>query len=210
MEEKDWEDEIKIANQVFQKLRKKDLGSGSGLRGTPLYIAFMHSSDGPKILEINSRPGDPEIITILPTLKYDLVDVCFNMIDGNLQQSMSSLFEKKASVLTYAVPLTYGGYRTKFTGKNIINLDAVYKLKEKFGDTIRIYPGAIEIRDRKVYSLQSRALGILGIGDSIQEAREISLSGMQSIDGPLWNRWDIASEGHIQSSINHMKNLRCR
>ena len=50
----------------------------------PLYLAFMHTAGGPKILEDNSRPGDPEIINILPVLKDDFVDVCFRMVEGTL------------------------------------------------------------------------------------------------------------------------------
>ena len=41
----------------------------------------MHSSQGPKVLEINSRGGDPEIQTIMPLLKDDFVDICYKMIE---------------------------------------------------------------------------------------------------------------------------------
>ncbi len=77
------EHELVLATKIFEKWRTK-VKDDSALRGIPLYLAFMHTGDGIKVLENNSRPGDPEIINILPILKEDFVDVCFKILDGNL------------------------------------------------------------------------------------------------------------------------------
>jgi len=77
----DREKEIEIMNKIFKKLKGK--GSNLGLRGIPFYGAFIHTSRGPKILENNSRPGDPEIQNLLPILKDDFVDVCFKILAEN-------------------------------------------------------------------------------------------------------------------------------
>lgn len=200
----DKDKEIEITDRLFNKLSK---GTGDpGLRGMPFYAAFMHAKEGPKILEINSRPGDPEIINLIPILRDDFVDVCYKMIEGNLG---SVEFEPQATVVTYAMPLTYGTYRNKFSGNPYVDLSEAYKLAEKYGDKIRVYPGSMELRnDDRTYALKSRAVCVVGVGDSIPEAREVSLDGIQHIDGPLWNRWDIGSEEHINKSIDHMKKLR--
>ncbi|MEM2843149.1 MAG: hypothetical protein QXZ53_04645 [Candidatus Bathyarchaeia archaeon] len=203
MNESDWINEIEVVKKIFNKL--KGLGSNPELRGMPFYVAFIHTKQGVKILEINSRPGDPEIINIMPLIREDFVDVCFNMIDGKLN---SLSFEEKASVVTYAVPLTYGGYRSKFSMERLVDLSEVYKLKEKYKDKIKVYPASMELKNGKTYALSSRSVAIVGIADTIKEAREISLEGIKNIDGPLWNRWDIASEKHIENSIVHMKKMR--
>ncbi len=83
----------------------------TALRGVPLYLAFMHTGKGIKILEINSRPGDPEIMNLLPIIKDDFVDVCLKMVEGNLT---GVALEKSATVLTYKVPADYGGYAEAF------------------------------------------------------------------------------------------------
>ncbi|MDI6847824.1 MAG: hypothetical protein QMD23_06845, partial [Candidatus Bathyarchaeia archaeon] len=57
--------EIEIVNKIFEKWKASD---NEGLRGIPFYVAFIHTGKGPKILENNSRPGDPEIQNILPIL----------------------------------------------------------------------------------------------------------------------------------------------
>jgi len=204
--------ETEIANKIFEKL-KKEAENPDGLRGIPFYMAFMHTGKQPKILENNSRPGDPEIINILPIIKDDFVDVCFKMLEGNLTRIE---LEKAATVLTYKVPPNYGDYMATFP--NLVNksevdtpvaLTKAYELSKKYGDGIRVYPASMELRDRETYALKSRAVGVLGIGEDIEEARQVSLEGIKAITGgALWHRTDIASKTHIEKSIKHMDILR--
>jgi phosphoribosylamine--glycine ligase len=208
----DREAELALAEKVFSGWRKK-IPDDTALRGVPLYLAFMHTGKGIKILEINSRPGDPEIMNLLPVLKDDFADICLRMVDGNLTRVA---VEKSATVLTYKVPPDYGGYSVAFPDKldkstinGPVDLSKAEALTEKYGDKIRIYPGSMEVRDGKNYALKSRAIGILGIGDSIEEARQISQEGAKAITGgALWNRTDVASQHHIAKSVKYMEELR--
>jgi fusion protein PurCD len=208
----DREKEIELVNKVFMKLKGKS--SNPDLRGVPFYAAFIHTSKGPKILEVNSRPGDPEIMTLLPVLDDDFVEVCYKMIDGKLRKVN---FKKKATVVTYKVPPAYGGYSTKFPDKvnksevdTAIDLSAAEKLAMKKGD-LRVYPGSMELRDGENFALGSRTVAVVGIGDTIDEAREKSLEGISAIKGgALWNRNDIAVKVHIDKSFQHMEVLRRR
>jgi len=206
------ENEIKLANKVFNGWSKQ-INDPTALRGVPLYLAFMHTGKDIKILEINSRPGDPESINLFPTIKDDFVDVCYKMITGNL---LNVELNKVATVVTYKVPPDYGGYMNLYPNQTIksaintpIDFTEAYKLTKKYGDKIRIYPGAMELRDGKNYALKSRAIGVLAIGDSIEDARKISQEGARAISGgELWNRTDIAAQHHIDKSIRHMEKLR--
>ena len=202
MDQEDWDAGLKIGKKIFEELR----GNGSNeLRGIPLYMAYVCAGEGVKVFEINSRPGDPEIQNLLPTLEDDLVDVCFRILDCNLTRLN---FAKKASVVTYAVPMTYGGYRKRFSGDDRVDLSKAYELSKKYGDAIRTYPGSMELRGKETFALGSRTVCTVGIADGIEDARNISLEGIVAIDGPLWNRWDIASEEHMRKSVEHMKSLR--
>jgi phosphoribosylamine---glycine ligase len=212
--EADRKAELALADKIFKGWKKK-IPDDTALRGVPLYLAFMHTGRGIKILEINSRPGDPEIMNLLPVIKEDFVDVCFRMVAGNLK---GVEMEKSATVLTYKVPPEYGGYSE--LNPNLVDKDAVggpvdlsktEALIKKYGDKIRIYPGSMEVRGGKNYALKSRAIGVLGIGDSIEEARVISQEGAKAITGgALWNRTDVATKQHIAKSISHMEALRCK
>ena len=212
MTKADRENELAIAQKIFKKWTAKAKDQ-SALRGVPLYLAFMHTCGGPKILENNSRPGDPEIINILPVLKEDFVDICLKMLDGTLTRVE---VEKVATVLTYKVPPSYGGYAEVFPEKvskaevdTPVDLSAAYALTRKYGDKIRVYPGSMELRNNETYALKSRVVGVLGVGETIQEAREVSLEGVKAIKGgALWNRTDVASKQGIAKSVRHMQRLR--
>ncbi|KYH42768.1 MAG: hypothetical protein AYL33_000900 [Candidatus Bathyarchaeota archaeon B63] len=214
MDEADWEKERSIVERIFRRLRGD--GSNPEIRGVPFYVAFIHTGRGPMILENNSRPGDPEIMNILPLLRDDFVEVCFRMIEGSLTRVD---VESKASVVTYKAPPSYGEYERFFPDKvrreevgTPIILDEAEKLASRYGGRLRIYPGSMELRgDGKAYALRSRTVCTVGVGDDIQEARRVSLEGLKAIrGGALWHRTDIASEDHISRSIEHMRRLRRR
>ncbi|MCJ7425452.1 ATP-grasp domain-containing protein [Candidatus Bathyarchaeota archaeon] len=202
--------EEQIVNRVFEELKGRDT---AGLKGVPLYVAFMHTADEPKILEINSRPGDPEIMNILPILKNDLVDVCFKIIEGNLNRVE---LEKAATVVTYKVPQDYGDYSGAFPDRvnkdevtTPIDLTKAVGLSKEYRDKIRVYPASLELRGTEVFALKSRAVSVVGIGEDINVARQTSLRGLEAIKGGgLWNRTDVASKQHIDASKRHMTVLR--
>ncbi len=212
MTQDDRDHELEIAQTIFRKWNAK-INDSSGLRGMPLYLAFMHTKEGPKILENNSRPGDPEIINILPLLKDDFVDICFRMIEGSLAEVD---VEKLATVFTYKVPPNYGGYADLFSEKidqaeinTPIDFSGAVALSKKYDDRIRVYPGSMETRNGKICGLRSRVIGILGAGSDIDDARRISIEGVNAVrGGALWNRTDIASRHHIAKCVHHMKLLR--
>jgi phosphoribosylamine--glycine ligase len=204
--------ETEIVQRIFTKWKRED---ASGLRGIPLYVAFMHTSKEPKILENNSRPGDPEIINILPILKQDLVDVCYKILEGNLSRVE---VERKATVVMYKVPPSYGGYASDFPSlvqtseiDTPVDLTKAHGLSKKYGDKIRVYPASIELRGGRSYALKSRAVAVVGIADEMEAARQISIEGIDAIKGgALWYRKDIGSVDHINESKKHMERLRLR
>ncbi len=212
MSKEDREKELAIVNKIFEKWRVSD---GEALRGIPFYVAFMHTGGEPKILENNSRPGDPEIQNILPIIKEDFIDVCFKIIEGNLTRVE---LENAATVVTYKVPPNYGGFSDSYPERiNMaeadmpVDLTKAYKLNRKYGEKIRVYPASMELRGNKTYALKSRAVCVVGIGENIETAREISLEGINAIKGgALWYRTDIASKQHIEKSVRHMEELRKR
>jgi len=207
----DKEKEIEIVNKIFSELRGR--GSNPNLRGIPFYCAFMHASRGPKILENNSRPGDPEIQNLLPVMRDDFVEVCFRILDGNLRRVE---LEKQATVVIYKAPPNYAGFKDAFPhradwndAKKPVDMTQAQELTKKYGDKIRIYPGSMELRDKETYALTSRTVCVVGVGDDIEDARNISLEGVRAIKGgSLWHRTDIASKEHIAKSIEHMRKLR--
>ena len=124
--------------------------------------------------------------------------------------------EKSATVGTYKVPPSYGGYAEAFP--NLVRIDEVgkpvdlsgaYELSAKYGDDVRVYPASMEQRNSETYALKSRAVCVVGVGDDLETARKVSLEGIGAIKGgALWSRTDIASKKHIEKSVKHMEELR--
>ena len=69
-----------IRTEIIEKL----VAACPGYQGV-LYIALMITKDGPKVLEINNRFGDPETQVVLPRMKSDLVPILWQIATGDLQ-----------------------------------------------------------------------------------------------------------------------------
>ncbi|MEM2878075.1 MAG: ATP-grasp domain-containing protein [Candidatus Hadarchaeales archaeon] len=201
MTQNDWNEAVSIAEKVHQEMKGSE--SNPQVRGV-LYMAYIITDSGVKVLEINSRWGDPEVMNVLPLLRDDFVEVCFNIIDGSLRKMD---FEELASVLVYAVPLEYGGY-ARYSGPRRIDISQLESVKAEYGDRMRVYPGAVEFVEGELRAMKSRAIGVLGISETIDEAREIAMSGVRAIDGPLRHREDIALREHVERSREKMRRLR--
>lgn len=195
--------EVRVTERIFQKLKGR--GSNPGIRGVPFYGAFIHTAQGSKLLEINSRPGDPEILNLLPLLQEDFVDICFKILEGSLTQVELA---PMASVVIYKVPPTYGGKQSSFSDSRLISIQNAETLSKENPGHLLIYPGSMELRANRLYSLSSRTVAAVGIAEDISAARDLALQGINAIKGALWYRPDIASHQHIANSIAHMKKLR--
>ncbi|TLY12140.1 MAG: hypothetical protein E6K84_07360 [Thaumarchaeota archaeon] len=189
---------------AFRRWRGR--GSEPGLRGIVLYDAIMHTGRGFKVLERNSRGGNTEVVNLLATLADDLVDVCYRTVEGSLKQLR---FKSESSVVTCAVPNSYGGAGDGDEGSKV-DLAAAYALAERQGGRLRILPMDLREEDGATRMGTSRTVAVAALAGSLAEAREISLRGVEAISGPLRWRKDIASAADLARSAAHMRLLRRR
>jgi phosphoribosylamine-glycine ligase len=132
------------------------------------------------------------------------------MIAGTLK---GIRFSAKASVVTCAVPRTYGvpdtyGERNGTDHDQKIDLRAAYQLERKYGGDLRIFPMDLRAEDGVTYLGTSRSVAVVGIGRSVEDAREVSLQGVGALNGPLRYRADIASTPDVARSRSHLIALR--
>ncbi|MDN5319737.1 MAG: phosphoribosylamine---glycine ligase [Thermococcaceae archaeon] len=160
-----------------------------------LYGQFMLANDEPKIIEFNARFGDPEAMNVLPILKTSLVEIGEGIIDGNLKKAE---FEQKATVVKYVAPK---GYPTDpIRGVRLqISED---KIRE---EGAKVYYASI---DESFTMLGSRALAIVGIADSLEEAEKIASHGIKHVNGEIFYRTDVGTQESIEKRIMIMKKLR--
>ncbi|WP_430788438.1 phosphoribosylamine--glycine ligase [Virgibacillus flavescens] len=71
--------------EVLQKTADGMMAEGRPFTGI-LYAGLMQTENGPKVIEFNTRFGDPETQVVLPLLENDLLQVFLDVLDGKNPQ----------------------------------------------------------------------------------------------------------------------------
>lgn len=163
-----------------------------------LYGQFMLCRDGPKLIEYNARFGDPEAMNVLELLETNFVDICKGIVDGNLK---GVTFTDKATVCKYIVP---NGYPGNAVPNQVIEVD-----EKKIEDVgAQVYYAAVNEMNGKIYTSSSRALGIVSIGETIEEAEKVCEDATNYVKGDVYHRGDVGTSDLIQKRIKHMQELK--
>ena len=196
MTKSDYEESAVILQKVIEALKME----GCEYKGA-VYGQFMLTSNGPKVIEINARFGDPEAMNVLPILQTDFVELCNAMLDGNISRKKLRL-KKKATVCKYVVPEGYGV--KSLTDKRIV-------VDEKAIETegARLFYASVNKKDNDVYTTTSRSLAVVGIADELEDAEKTCEQGLLHVQGKhIFIRHDIGTKGLIQRRIDHMDAIR--
>ena len=63
-------------------------------------------------------------------------------------------------------------------------------------------------RDGKdIFTTTSRAIGVLGIAETLEKAEQIAEQGVGAIEGKLFHRKDVGTFKLLQKRIDHMDSL---
>ncbi|MET0558764.1 MAG: phosphoribosylamine--glycine ligase [Solirubrobacterales bacterium] len=143
-----------------------------------LYAGLMIGPEGPKVLEFNTRFGDPETQAVLPRLRSDLVDLFLAAREpGGLAGASAEFGEDWAVTLV----LASAGYPESSSKGDVIGgLGAAAELAEV------THAGTAE-RDGEVVTAGGRVLNVTALGGTPAAARDraydaasrISFDGMQ-------------------------------
>jgi phosphoribosylamine--glycine ligase len=136
-------------------------------RGRPfhgvLYAGLMIGPDGPKVLEFNTRFGDPETQAVLPRLRSDLVDLCLAAREpGGLAGAEAEFAAEWAVTLV----LASAGYPESSSKGDVINgLEAAAGLAE-------VTHAGTAARDGEIVTAGGRVLNLTALGATPAEARD--------------------------------------
>jgi len=193
--------ERKQALDILQKIVDAMAKEGCPYRG-PMYGQFMLTINGPKIIEINARFGDPEAMNVLPILETSFTELCKEMATGTLRKDVK--FKKKATVCKYVVPEGYGvksksGLPISVDEKKIVESGSV------------LFYANVDVVDGKLVTGTSRSVGVVGIADTIEEAEANSEKALRYVKGDaITVRHDIGKRELVQKRVDHMKELRAK
>ena len=165
----------KLEKQVVEKIMKPTVkalnAEGRKFKGC-LYFGLMRTDKGMKVVEYNSRFGDPETQVVLPMLKTDLLDI-FEAVTEERLSSVKIEWEEGACV---CVVLASGGYPVSYEkGKEITIGD--------LGDAVAVHAGT-KYSDGKLVTNGGRVIDIVAKGKDVEEAREKAYAAANNV------RWD--------------------
>jgi phosphoribosylamine---glycine ligase len=158
-------------------------------RGRPfhgvLYAGLMIGTEGPKVLEFNTRFGDPETQAVLPRLRSDLVDLCLAAREAGGLAGASAEFSDDWAVTLVLASAGYPASSSKG--------DAINGLAEA-GELAEITHAGTAARDGEVVTAGGRVLNVTGLGATPTEARDRAYDAARriSFDG-MQMRTDIAA-----------------
>jgi len=151
-----------------------------------LYVGLMLTDEGPKVLEFNSRMGDPEAQVLLPRLDEDLLDLLLAAATGDLPSRGLRWSDETAVDVVLASP----GYpESSRTGLPIAGLDDAAAVE----GVILFHAGTRKTGTGTMTS-GGRVLNVVGTGPDITTARERAYraAGLVDFDGKQFRR-DIAA-----------------
>ena len=135
-----------------------------------LYFGLMRTDKGMKVVEYNSRFGDPETQVVLPMLKTDLLDI-FEAVTDERLSDIKIEWESGACV---CVVLASGGYPLAYAKGKEIKIGDV-------GDVTLIHAGTA-VKDDKLVTNGGRVLDVVAKGKNIDEARAKAYKAVDNID----------------------------
>ena len=143
-----------------------------------LYAGVMLTDQGPKVIEFNCRFGDPETQVVLPRLSTDLVDIVYNTVTNNLENTPIELTDNTAITVVIASK----GYPGTF--KKGIELPSLKKF-DKQDDILIFHSGTAKNENENLISSGGRVLSVTAIGDNVQDCRKKAYNTVEEI---IWDK----------------------
>jgi phosphoribosylamine--glycine ligase len=154
---------------------------GMQAEGTPfagvLFVGLMMTAAGPKVLEFNTRFGDPETEAMMLRLETDLVEILEAAVDGRIGD-VGIRLKPGASACVIAAS---AGYPGKYSGGKVISgLDRV-------ADDVEVFHAGTALQHGALVTAGGRVLAVTAAGEDLRDAlgkiyaalEAISFEGMQ-------------------------------
>jgi phosphoribosylamine--glycine ligase len=158
-----------IVKPFIQKLQRDTID----YRGV-IYFGLMITKDGPKVVEINVRFGDPEAQVILPLLEGDWGHVFYSIAKGEIPD----LRWKNLSVA--CVVMAASGYPDNPNKGDIIEGSIFQETPSSYF----IHAGVSQNENKDFIVTGGRVLGAMGVGTNVHEALEHAYHQVERVTWP--------------------------
>ena len=145
--------------------------AGTPYRGV-IYFGLMLTDEGPKVLEINCRLGDPETQAVLPLLESDPFEVMLGCATGSLGGAPVEWSESACTT----VVMSSAGYPTDSAQPVPIT-----GLEEAALEGCLVFHAGTDRIDGVIHATGGRVLGVTALGNTAAEATERAYAGVGAI-----------------------------
>ena len=172
----------KSAKEVMEKIMLPTMyamnADGRTFKGV-LYFGLMKTKDGYKVIEYNSRFGDPETQVILPMLKTDLMEI----FEAVVEERLSEIKVEWDNGACVCLVLASGGYPEAYEkGKEITVGD--------LDEGVVLCHAGTAMKDGKLVTSGGRVLGVCAKGADVEDARRKVYANAEKIhfDGMFYRK----------------------
>lgn len=164
----DEEAEQRVLTEIVHPIANQMIENETPFTGI-LYTGIIWTSEGPKVIEFNTRLGDPETQVLLTLLENDFYEVA----QAHLDQSPIDIRFKKQFNL--GVVLAAEGY------PSLPKADIPLNIPKTIEDNV-YFAGVDGSPEKGLQSSSGRILMVTSSGDTIEEAREKVYNDMKQFD----------------------------
>ena len=173
-----------IRREVTERTVSALADAGTPYRGV-IYPGMMLTADGPRVVEYNSRFGDPETEVLLPRLRSDLLAICDAVAHGRLAEVPVEWSDDATVGVIMVAPGYPGTYPTGAPIEGIEDVD----------DDVQVFlAGTARDAAGRLVTAGGRVLCVVASGKTVAEARERAYDNVKriSFEGAHY-RTDIAA-----------------
>lgn len=138
-----------------------------------LYFGLMLTPNGPKVIEYNSRFGDPEAQVVLTLLDSDLVDIVNAVIDEKLDEVDIKWSNDNAACIVMAS----GGYPEAY--KKGIEMNGFDENGQVDGAVV--FHAGTKFENGKFYTNGGRVIGVTAKGETLEKALDNAYAAVEKI-----------------------------
>ena len=161
-----------IRDTIIKPVLRRMVEIGAPFSGI-LYTGLMVTQDGPKVIEFNSRMGDPEAQVVLSRITSDFLQLATATAAGRLADAPLTWTERRAVGVVVASEGYPGDYPTglEITGLNTLDYDVM-----TFHAGTRLDPAT-----GKLLTAGGRVLTVTALGETMAGAREKAYANAERV-----------------------------
>jgi len=156
----------RVMSEIVRPTLSAMRDAGSLFKGL-LYAGLMITDDGPKVVEFNSRFGDPETQAIMPLMDSSLLELIAAVAGGGSLSRARHPQWKNLSAVTTVVAAA--GYPDKVRAGDVIQLPAAEE-----GVVVFHAGTAIDPATNQLVTAGGRVLAVTAVASGLPEAAEMS------------------------------------